>query len=90
MLAEDQHAANYGERTELICPIVGSPTPMYKWLKNGKEYMGAGSLTRRLEFSRVIVEDKGVYTCVAKNRAGSQEASVMLIVSFVYRVAALP
>uniref|UniRef100_F1KRI3 receptor protein-tyrosine kinase n=1 Tax=Ascaris suum TaxID=6253 RepID=F1KRI3_ASCSU len=79
MLAEDQHAANYGERTELICPIVGSPTPMYKWLKNGKEYMGAGSMTRRLEFSRVIVEDKGVYTCVAKNRAGSQEASVMLI-----------
>ncbi|VDM25103.1 unnamed protein product [Toxocara canis] len=77
-LSEDQHEADYGERTELICPITGSPIPTYKWLKNGKEYTGAGSLTSQLEFPRVIVEDKGVYTCVAKNRAGAQEASIML------------
>ncbi|VDK41767.1 unnamed protein product [Anisakis simplex] len=77
-LSEDEHEANYGERTEIVCPIVGSPTPSYSWFKNGNEYKGVGSLTNRLEFSRVIVEDKGIYTCVARNRAGLQDATVML------------
>ncbi|VDP11829.1 unnamed protein product [Onchocerca flexuosa] len=70
---EYEHLAKYGERTELVCPIEGEPEPLYRWLKNGIEYNGYGSLTKKIDFPRVIIEDKAIYTCVAKNRAGSQQ-----------------
>ncbi|KAM3725697.1 Tyrosine-protein kinase [Dirofilaria immitis] len=75
---EYEHLAKYGERAELVCPIEGEPEPLYKWLKNGIEYNGYGSLTKKIGFSRVIIEDKAIYTCVAKNRAGSQQVSIRL------------
>ncbi|VDK46870.1 unnamed protein product, partial [Gongylonema pulchrum] len=72
------HEAKYGERAELDCPIDGVPEPVYRWLKNGLEYVGYGSLTNKIEFPRIIIEDKALYTCVAKNRAGSQEFTTRL------------
>uniref|UniRef100_A0A915PIB6 receptor protein-tyrosine kinase n=1 Tax=Setaria digitata TaxID=48799 RepID=A0A915PIB6_9BILA len=73
---EYEHMVKYGERTGLACPIEGKPEPIYRWLKNGIEYNG--SLTRKIDFPRVIIEDKAIYTCIAKNRAGSQQASIRL------------
>ncbi|VDN92528.1 unnamed protein product [Brugia pahangi] len=70
---EYEHLAKYGEKAELVCPIEGEPEPLYRWLKNGIEYNGYGSLTKKIDFPRVLVEDKATYTCVAKNRAGSQQ-----------------
>lgn len=75
---EYEHLAKYGKRTELLCPIEGEPEPVYRWLKNGIEYNGYGSLTKKIIFPRVIIEDKATYTCVAKNRAGSQQVSIRL------------
>lgn len=77
-MEEFEHIANYGERTELVCPIVGTPDPVYRWLRNGIPYIGNATLARTVEFSRVIAEDKGVYTCIAKNRAGSQKFTIYL------------
>uniref|UniRef100_A0A0R3RUZ7 receptor protein-tyrosine kinase n=1 Tax=Elaeophora elaphi TaxID=1147741 RepID=A0A0R3RUZ7_9BILA len=68
---EYDHLAKYGERTQLVCPIEGKPEPLYRWLKNGIEYHS--SLAKIIDFPRVIIEDKGTYTCVARNRAGSQQ-----------------
>ncbi|KAL3982584.1 Protein tyrosine kinase family protein [Acanthocheilonema viteae] len=70
---EYEHLAQYGERTELVCPIEGEPEPLYKWLKNGIEYNGYGSLTKKIDFPRVIIEDKATYTCIGRNRAGSEQ-----------------
>nr|CDP90746.1 Bm5314, isoform l [Brugia malayi] len=75
---EYEHLAKYGEKAELVCPIEGEPEPLYRWLKNGIEYNGYGSLTKKIDFPRVLVEDKATYTCVAKNRAGSQQVSIRL------------
>lgn len=80
-LQVDEREASYGERAEIICPIVGSPRPMYKWLKNGNVYDAHDSRTNKLRFPRVMVEDKAIYTCVGMNRAGSQEVSIMLKVT---------
>ncbi|VDN03299.1 unnamed protein product [Thelazia callipaeda] len=75
---EYEHLAKYGERTKIICPIKGQPEPFYSWFKNGNAYNGYGSLMKEIDFPRVIIEDKAVYTCVAKNRAGSQQVSIRL------------
>lgn len=75
---EYEHLAKYGEKAELICPIEGEPEPLYRWLKNGVKYNGYGSLTKKIDFPRVIIEDEATYTCVAKNRAGSQQVSIRL------------
>lgn len=77
MLAKDMHEVNYGENTQIICPIQGFPEPIYRWLKDGAEYNGIGNLTKILGFPRIISEDKGIYTCKARNRAGSQEFSTV-------------
>lgn len=61
-----------------MCPIEGEPGPLYRWLKNGVEYNGYGSLTKKIDFPRVIIEDRATYTCVARNRAGSQQVSIRL------------
>ncbi|CAG9531660.1 unnamed protein product [Cercopithifilaria johnstoni] len=67
------HLAKYGEKTEFVCPIEGKPEPLYRWLKNGIEYNGYDSLTKKIDFPRVIIEDEATYTCIARNRAGSQQ-----------------
>ncbi|VDK80072.1 unnamed protein product [Litomosoides sigmodontis] len=53
---ENVHLAKYGERTELVCPIEGEPEPLYRWLKNGIEYNSYGSLTKKIDFPRLIDE----------------------------------
>uniref|UniRef100_A0A0N5AE99 receptor protein-tyrosine kinase n=1 Tax=Syphacia muris TaxID=451379 RepID=A0A0N5AE99_9BILA len=67
-LEKEAVQASYGQPTELVCPIEGVPEPCYRWLKDGAEIHSEGSRTKTLAFSRVIGSDKGLYTCVAKNR----------------------
>lgn len=77
-LEKEAVQASYGQPTELVCPIEGVPEPCYRWLKDGAEIHSEGSRTKTLAFSRVIGSDKGLYTCVAKNRQGDQRASTLL------------
>ncbi len=47
----------------------GSPTPTYRWLKNGRTVTGATSAT--LSLTNVQPGDAGLYSVVATNSAGS-------------------
>ncbi|VDK84729.1 unnamed protein product, partial [Cylicostephanus goldi] len=63
----------YGKPADFECNIDGTPRPDYSWLKDGRPYEG-GELSpdnRRLHIARVAAEDKGVFECMATNRAGT-------------------
>ena len=64
----------------LDCPVLGIPTPVVKWLKNGEpidvESNSRYSISKggqRLEITDSRVGDSGIYECRAINEAGSDQ-----------------
>ena len=63
----------------LTCPTDGSPSPKITWKKDGVDLVPGeryvvddkGSLT----ITSAVTGDSGIFTCVAKNIAGSEEES---------------
>ena len=77
--------ANSGSRARLVCYAIGMPKPTVTWKKDGAEIPSSGSRyamqrTGSLQFSRVLVEDSGVYECIAENQAGIARREINFIV----------
>ncbi len=58
-----------GSSVTFTAAASGSPTPTYKWRKNGKNISGANSASYTI--SAVATADAGSYTVTASNSAGS-------------------
>ncbi|KAK7899454.1 hypothetical protein WMY93_020307 [Mugilogobius chulae] len=76
-----------GERLYLKCEAAGSPSPGFKWYKDGHELQKGRDLkiktnkkNSKLQISRVRVEDSGNYTCVAENSLGQENATSFISV----------
>ncbi|NWI74581.1 NFASC protein, partial [Dryoscopus gambensis] len=70
-------------RTRLDCPFFGSPIPTLRWFKNGQgNTLDGGNYKAHengsLEMFMARKEDQGIYTCVATNILGKDEAQVRL------------
>lgn len=76
-----------GERLYLKCEAAGSPSPVFKWYKDGHELQKGRDLkiktnkkNSKLQISRVRVDDSGNYTCVAENSLGQENATSFISV----------
>ncbi|MBN3302329.1 HMCN1 protein, partial [Amia calva] len=72
-----------GHTIDIPCIAQGVPTPAISWLKDGSALLIDGvqyssSPEGTLTIGEVALEDDGVYTCVASNVAGRDEADVQL------------
>ncbi|XP_036351171.2 hemicentin-1 [Ochotona princeps] len=69
-----------GEDVELLCKAHGVPTPLLRWLRDGKP-VASGEAGRirvtahgsMLSIDGALTSDVGKYTCVATNPAGEEE-----------------
>lgn len=70
-----------GHAIDLPCVTQGVPKPSVSWLKDGSALLD-GSQYRisdeALTLNQVGLIDEGVYTCVASNIAGRDEATIQL------------
>ena len=69
----------------LVCDAIGMPKPTVTWKKDGAEIPSSESQygmrrTGSLQLSRVLVEDGGVYECIADNQAGIARREINFIV----------
>ncbi|GAB6021010.1 Down syndrome cell adhesion molecule-like protein 1 [Chamberlinius hualienensis] len=80
----EEVALQPGFFASISCAANGIPTPFIEWRRNGKKFdndlrlqidsKGAiNGISSQLKIDRLVVEDGGLYTCVAINRAGSVE-----------------
>nr|XP_044998229.1 hemicentin-1 isoform X3 [Jaculus jaculus] len=72
-----------GQRVNIPCNAQGSPPPVVMWRKSGETMLVDGvQLINHpdgsLSIEQAVLSDTGVYTCVAANIAGSDEAEMML------------
>ncbi|KAG7487577.1 hypothetical protein MATL_G00024890, partial [Megalops atlanticus] len=72
-----------GHPIDLPCVVQGVPVPTVTWLKDGTALLVDGAQYRSfpdgtLTVSEVGLSDAGVYTCVASNVAGRDEAHIQL------------
>ncbi|KAG5850585.1 hypothetical protein ANANG_G00084020 [Anguilla anguilla] len=72
-----------GHPVDLPCVVRGVPEPTVTWLKDGAALLVDGSQYSglpdgTLAIAQVGLSDAGVYTCVARNVAGRDEAHVQL------------
>ncbi|RDD37385.1 Neurofascin [Trichoplax sp. H2] len=77
---------NAGDRARIYCNATGGPTPVISFLKDGKPLQDQA--TDRIELiqgigliiQNISLADAGQYGCVAKNRLGTTERYVTIIV----------
>ena len=74
--------APIGQSASFFCSAVGSPLPQIAWFR-GDSQLTAGtervSITgSTLTISRIVVEDRGYYTCRAVFPSGTTEARAFL------------
>ena len=68
-----------GSILNLTCLPFGDPSPSIHWVKNGMLVMRNAELyekNKTLIIRNVAVEDEGLFTCVAVNRAGNDTSGV--------------
>ncbi|XP_075792870.1 hemicentin-1 isoform X2 [Pelodiscus sinensis] len=67
------------QRVAFPCPAKGTPKPVIKWLRNGRELIGSEPGISILEDGTLLIiasvtpYDNGEYICIAVNEAGSTE-----------------
>ena len=68
---------NDGDSLLLECDVIGSPEPNIRWLRDGLDLPDSLSFNSqydgrvaRLRVERMVVEDEGLFECVAENSAG--------------------
>ncbi|NWJ04673.1 CNTN2 protein, partial [Crypturellus undulatus] len=75
--------ADIGAELRWSCAAAGKPRPAVRWLRDGRPL---GSQNRievsggELRFSKLVLEDSGMYQCVAENKHGTIYASAELTV----------
>ncbi|KAM6953688.1 neuregulin 2b [Aplochiton taeniatus] len=77
-----------GDKLYLKCEALGSPSPSFRWYKDGQELLQRGRDLKiktnrknsKVQITRVRVEDSGDYTCVAENTLGQENATSLISV----------
>uniref|UniRef100_A0A7E4UYK2 Muscle M-line assembly protein unc-89 n=1 Tax=Panagrellus redivivus TaxID=6233 RepID=A0A7E4UYK2_PANRE len=81
---------NEGQRVEMIARAVGVPTPVFKWLKEGKEIRPSmkgyrtwltGGGESVLEIECVVRKSAAIFTCIAINSEGEDKVETELVVN---------
>ncbi|XP_037907235.1 hemicentin-1-like isoform X2 [Hermetia illucens] len=68
-----------GKEVMLTCMVLGSPTPVVRWYKNGRKIPPASNfMENTIKFEPAIEYDIGKYTCMATNKLGSASKDVSL------------
>uniref|UniRef100_H2ZQU9 Ig-like domain-containing protein n=1 Tax=Ciona savignyi TaxID=51511 RepID=H2ZQU9_CIOSA len=77
LLSHTSIKVKLGATARLACPAIGSPPPVIRWLKSGRElYFNNSRISRRsndLIISNVKQSDVGRYACVASNSASREK-----------------
>uniref|UniRef100_A0A3Q2GPT3 Neuregulin 2b n=1 Tax=Cyprinodon variegatus TaxID=28743 RepID=A0A3Q2GPT3_CYPVA len=75
------------EKMYLKCEASGTPSPSFRWYKDGHELQKGRDLkiktnkkNSKVQISRVRVEDSGNYTCVAENSLGQENVTSIITV----------
>nr|XP_008533929.1 PREDICTED: LOW QUALITY PROTEIN: contactin-2-like [Equus przewalskii] len=75
--------ADIGSNLRWSCAAAGKPRPTVRWLRNGEPLVSQSRvevLAGDLRFSKLSLEDSGMYQCVAENKHGTVYASAELAV----------
>ncbi|XP_063096093.1 contactin-2 isoform X2 [Cavia porcellus] len=75
--------ADIGANLRWGCAAAGKPRPTVRWLRNGEPLASQNRvevLAGDLRFSKLSLEDSGMYQCVAENKHGTIYASAELAV----------
>ncbi|ELK03326.1 Contactin-2 [Pteropus alecto] len=75
--------ADIGSSLRWGCAAAGKPRPTVRWLRNGEPLASQNRvevLAGDLRFSKLSLEDSGMYQCVAENKHGTIYASAELAV----------
>ncbi|ELW47726.1 Contactin-2 [Tupaia chinensis] len=75
--------ADIGANLHWGCAAAGKPRPTVRWLRNGEPLASQNRvevLAGDLRFSKLSLEDSGMYQCVAENKHGTIYASAELAV----------
>ncbi|KAF4018230.1 hypothetical protein G4228_009989, partial [Cervus hanglu yarkandensis] len=75
--------ADIGSDLHWACAAAGKPRPAVRWLRNGEPLTSQARvevLAGDLRFSKLSLEDSGMYQCVAENKHGTIYASAELAV----------
>uniref|UniRef100_A0A2K5LC69 Contactin 2 n=1 Tax=Cercocebus atys TaxID=9531 RepID=A0A2K5LC69_CERAT len=76
--------ADIGSNLRWGCAAAGKPRPTVRWLRNGEPLASQNRvevLAGDLRFSKLSLEDSGMYQCVAENKHGTIYASAELAVN---------
>ncbi|EEB12183.1 down syndrome cell adhesion molecule, putative, partial [Pediculus humanus corporis] len=91
-ISVQRHSTKYskiGEDVIFSCIAQGFPTPDYKWFKNEKEQFLPLIFNERINelapglllISKIKLDDKGKYVCMANNSAGKDSVQINLVVT---------
>ncbi|XP_019402115.1 PREDICTED: contactin-2 [Crocodylus porosus] len=75
--------ADIGSDLRWSCAAAGKPRPAIRWLRNGQPLISQNRIEvsgGELRFSKLALEDSGMYQCVAENKHGTVYASAELTV----------
>uniref|UniRef100_A0A8V5HIE9 Uncharacterized protein n=1 Tax=Melopsittacus undulatus TaxID=13146 RepID=A0A8V5HIE9_MELUD len=75
--------ADIGSDLRWSCVAAGKPRPAVRWLRNGQPLTSQNRIEvsgGELRFSKLVLEDSGMYQCVAENKHGTVYASAELTV----------
>uniref|UniRef100_A0A8B9TJ31 Contactin-2 n=1 Tax=Anas platyrhynchos TaxID=8839 RepID=A0A8B9TJ31_ANAPL len=75
--------ADIGSDLRWSCAAAGKPRPAVRWLRDGQPLTSQNRIEvsgGELRFSKLVLEDSGMYQCVAENKHGTVYASAELTV----------
>ncbi|OXB67185.1 hypothetical protein ASZ78_015826 [Callipepla squamata] len=75
--------ADIGSNLRWSCVASGKPRPAVRWLRDGQPLASQNRIEvsgGELRFSKLVLEDSGMYQCVAENKHGTVYASAELTV----------
>ena len=76
---------NEGSVVTISCTATGNPEPDVEWKRDGKVRV-SGKSTASLTFSSINKTDAGTYTCTDRNREGTTDYQVTVVVNCKYLI----